>query len=158
VLKKPGRLTDSEFAQIKKHCELGAELLRGKEFPWDVKPAILYHHEKLDGSGYPLGLKGEDIPLPARIICIADVFDALTSDRIYRSAYDTAGALKIMSDDSGRAFDPVLLKCFVNLVNQGVADPVINSRTRDDELFDIWSQCMGDDKPGIDTVREKVAG
>jgi len=82
ILKKAGKLSDEEFSSIKKHPELGVELLRGKEFPWDIKPLILYHHEKIDGRGYPLGLKGEDIPMGARIICIADVFDALTSDRV----------------------------------------------------------------------------
>lgn len=145
VLKKPGRLSDDEFKQIKKHPELGVELLRGKEFPWDIKPLILHHHERIDGTGYPLGMKGEDIPLGARIICIADVFDALTSDRVYRPAFDIDKALSIMNDESGTTFDPVLLKCFVSMVKQGTADPVINSRTRPDEMYSIWSQCMVDE-------------
>ncbi len=145
VLKKPGRLSDDEFRQIQKHPELGVDLLRGKEFPWDIKPFILHHHEHLDGKGYPLGLKGEDIPLGARVICVADVFDALTSDRVYRSAFDTEKALSIMEEECGTTFDPVVFKCFVAMVRQGLADLVINSRTRDDELFSIWSQCMKSD-------------
>jgi putative nucleotidyltransferase with HDIG domain len=144
ILNKPGKLTDAEFHHIKKHPELGVALLRGKEFPWDLRPLILHHHEKIDGTGYPLGLKGEDIPLGARIICIADVFDALTSDRIYRKAFGTIKALEIMNEESGRTFDPVLLKSFVRLIQQGQADPVINSRTRDDEMYSIWSHCMRD--------------
>jgi putative nucleotidyltransferase with HDIG domain len=142
VLKKAGRLTDDEFAEIKKHTEYGVELLRNKEFPWDVKPLILHHHERLDGSGYPAGLRGEDIPIGARIICIADVFDALTSDRVYRSAFDAKTALKMMTDEAGTTFDPVLLKCFIAMIDDGKADLVINSRTRQDEMYSIWSKCM----------------
>jgi putative nucleotidyltransferase with HDIG domain len=156
VLKKAGKLSSDEFRHIQKHPELGVELLRGKEFPWDIKPLILHHHERLSGTGYPLGLKGEDIPLGARIICIADVFDALTSDRVYRSAFDTRKALDIMNEESGTTFDPVLLKCFINMVLEGKADLVINSRTRDDEMFSIWSQCMLDAEEQPEVVPEEV--
>lgn len=144
ILKKAGKLTDEEFRAIKKHPELGVELLRGKDFPWDVKPLILSHHERIDGGGYPQGLKGENIPLGARIICIADVFDALTSDRVYRAAFDVEKALHIMEDEVGTAFDSVLLGRFTDMVRRGKADPVINSRTRVDEMYSIWSQCMDD--------------
>lgn len=157
VLKKAGKLTNEEFQHIKKHPELGVELLRGKEFPWDFKPLILHHHEKLDGTGYPLGLKGEDIPLGARVICIADVFDALTSDRVYRKAFDIEKALSIMEEESGTSFDPVLLKCFVNLINQGKAEFVINSRTREDEMYSIWSQCMHEEDEEVKNSMEQVA-
>jgi putative nucleotidyltransferase with HDIG domain len=146
ILKKAGRLTREEFVSIRRHPGMGVEMLRGKEFPWDIKPLILHHHEKTDGSGYPLGLKGEDIPLGARIICIADVFDALTSDRVYRSAYDTEKALEIMQDESGSTFDPVLLRCFVNMIYQGKADMVINSHTSSDEMYSIWSRCKFEEK------------
>ena len=78
ILKKPGRLTDEEFVEIKKHAQYGVDIIQDKEFPWDIKPLILHHHERFDGSGYPIGISGEQIPLGARIICIADVFDALT--------------------------------------------------------------------------------
>ncbi len=156
VLKKAGKLSADEFRHIQKHPELGVELLRGKEFPWDIKPLILHHHERLSGAGYPLGLKGEDIPLGARIICVADVFDALTSDRVYRSAFDTRKALDIMNEESGTTFDPVLLKCFTGMVLEGKADMVINSRTRDDEMFSIWSQCMLDAEESPEAVPEEV--
>lgn len=144
ILKKAGKLTDEEFRAIKKHPELGVELLQGKDFPWDVKPLILSHHERVDGGGYPQGLKGEAIPLGARIICIADVFDALTSDRVYRAAFDVEKALHIMEDDAGTAFDSVLLARFTDMVRRGKADPAIDSRTRADEMYSIWSQCMDD--------------
>ena len=98
----------------------------------------------MDGGGYPQGLKGEDIPLGARIICIADVFDALTSDRVYRAAFNTEKALHIMEDDVGKAFDSVLLGRFTDMVRRGKADPVINSRTSADEMYSIWSLCLND--------------
>jgi putative nucleotidyltransferase with HDIG domain len=142
ILKKAGTLSDPEFAEIKRHPEHGLELLRGKEFPWDVKPMILSHHEKFDGRGYPHGIKGEDIPLGARIICIVDVFDALTSDRVYRKAYSVSEALEVMIGESGTSFDPVLLKCFVTVVKAGKVDTVINRRTDGQALSQIWSQCM----------------
>ncbi|MFH1701264.1 MAG: HD domain-containing phosphohydrolase [Candidatus Zixiibacteriota bacterium] len=144
VLKKAGKLTKAEYLHIMKHSELGVELLRAKELPWDVKPLILHHHEKIDGSGYPLGLKGEDIPLGAKIICVADVFDALTSDRVYRKANKVQTALEIMNKEAATTFDPVILKCFETLIIEGKADLVINSRTRDDEMYSIWSQCMAE--------------
>ncbi|MFZ5979087.1 MAG: HD domain-containing phosphohydrolase [Candidatus Zixiibacteriota bacterium] len=142
VLNKEGKLTREEFELIKKHPEFGVEMLRGKEFPWDIKPLIRHHHEKLDGTGYPDGLKGDAITLGMRIISIADVFDALTSDRIYRSAYDTVKALEIMTHEMTGSFDPALLKCFTELVQKSKADLVINSKTRDDEMYSIWSQCL----------------
>lgn len=142
VLKKSGRLTEEEFQQIKQHPSLGLNLLEGREFPWNIRPIVLHHHEKVDGSGYPLGLRGENIPLGARIVGIADVFDALTSDRVYRGAYTPEQALDIMQKDSGTAFDPMLLKHFVEMIHQGIADPVINSRTGEKELYSIWSRCM----------------
>lgn len=141
VLKKDGRLTDEEFAIIKKHPELGVELLGAKEFPWEIKPLILHHHEKLNGRGYPHGLTGEAIPLGARIIGIVDVFDALTSDRVYRAAYPVEKALEIMNAESGSSFDPFILKCFVTMIREGKADQVINARTDRKELYNIWSRC-----------------
>ncbi|MEZ5357768.1 MAG: tetratricopeptide repeat protein [Candidatus Zixiibacteriota bacterium] len=142
VLKKAGRLSKEEFQHIMKHPEFGVELLRAKEFPWDLKPLILHHHEKIDGTGYPLGLKGEDIPYGARVICVADVFDALTSDRVYRKAFNTDRALSIMQEESGTSFDPDIFAIFEKMIRDGKADLVINSRTRDDEMYSIWSQCM----------------
>jgi len=144
ILKKPGKLTDEEYQAIKKHPEFGLELLHGKDFPWDIRPLVLHHHERWNGGGYPRGLKGEDIPLGARIIGIADVFDALTSDRVYRTAFDTEKALAMMTEDSGVAFDGVLLDRFVQLITRGRADRVINSRTSEHEMYSIWSQCMNE--------------
>jgi putative nucleotidyltransferase with HDIG domain len=98
VLNKPGRLTDEEFDIIKQHPAWGVELLDSVEFPWDLKPIIRWHHEKLDGTGYPDRLSGDAIPLGAAIIGIVDVYDALTTTRSYRSAMTHERALSIMRE------------------------------------------------------------
>jgi len=96
ILNKPGRLTAAEFGVIKMHPAWGLEVLEGVEFPFDVRPTIQWHHEKSDGSGYPDGLMGGEIPLHASIIGIADVFDALTTCRSYRPAMSGPAALYVM--------------------------------------------------------------
>jgi putative nucleotidyltransferase with HDIG domain len=98
ILNKPGRLTDEEFAVIQKHPEWGIELLATVEFPWDLKPIIRSHHERYDGTGYPDRLRGDEIPLGAQIICIVDVYDALTTTRSYRPAMTAAEALSRMGE------------------------------------------------------------
>jgi putative nucleotidyltransferase with HDIG domain len=96
ILNKPGKLSDEEFEIIKKHPVVGADILR--EYPElsFIVPVVLYHHERMDGSGYPLGLKDKEIPILARILAVADVFDALTSDRPYRKAMKPEDALSLM--------------------------------------------------------------
>jgi putative nucleotidyltransferase with HDIG domain len=99
ILNKPGKLTDEEFAVIKRHPVWGVELLASVEFPWDIKPIIRSHHERYDGNGYPDRLRGDEIPLAAQIICIVDVYDALTTTRSYRGAMSHAEALSRMQAD-----------------------------------------------------------
>ena len=114
VLNKPGTLTPEDATILRGHATAGEALVAQAEFPWDVRPMIRHHHERWDGGGYPDGLAGEKIPLAARILCIADVFDALTSTRSYRPAYNVDQALRIMSAERGGAFDPKLLDLFVS--------------------------------------------
>ena len=116
VLLKPGRLTDEEFAKIKKHPEIGAAILDPVEFPWPVLPVVRSHHEKWDGSGYPDGLKGEEIPLTARILAVADVYDALTSSRSYRSAWTHERACEVIRKDRGTHFDPQVADAFLEVI------------------------------------------
>jgi diguanylate cyclase (GGDEF)-like protein/putative nucleotidyltransferase with HDIG domain len=116
VLLKPGRLTDDEFAKIKKHPEIGAAILDPVEFPWPVLPVVRSHHEKWDGTGYPDGLKGEEIPLTARILAVADVYDALTSSRSYRSAWTHERACEVITKDRGTHFDPVVADAFLEVI------------------------------------------
>jgi putative nucleotidyltransferase with HDIG domain len=98
ILNKPAALTREEFAVIQMHPVWGLELLATVDFPWDIKPIIRWHHEKYDGSGYPDRLRGNEIPLSAQIICIVDVYDALTTTRSYRPALSQAQALGQMEE------------------------------------------------------------
>ena len=116
ILNKPGPLSPEERAIMERHPTAGVELLRDVEFPWDLLPMIRGHHERYDGHGYPDRLAGENIPLAARILCVADVYDALTSQRPYRAAYQPRHAMHLMQGDSGRQFDPVILERFFRIV------------------------------------------
>lgn len=111
ILNKPDCLTQDEFAIIKKHPEWGVELIAGIELPWDVTPIILWHHEKDDGSGYPHGLKGEEVPLASQIICVVDVYDALTTTRSYRGARPKEEALQEMQE-CRRWWKPAVYEAF----------------------------------------------
>lgn len=116
ILNKPGPLTAEEHAIMQRHPLAGAELLRDVEFPWDVLPIIRSHHERWDGQGYPDGQAGETIPLAARILRIADMYDALTTARPYRDAFASDEALEIMARDAGSAIDPALFTRFRKLI------------------------------------------
>jgi diguanylate cyclase (GGDEF)-like protein/putative nucleotidyltransferase with HDIG domain len=122
VLLKPGRLTDEEYAKIKKHPEIGAAILDPVEFPWPVLPVVKYHHEKWDGTGYPEQLAGEDIPLTARVLAVGDVYDALTSNRSYRNAMSHEDALKTIEAGSGSHFDPQVVDAFMLIVERVVRE------------------------------------
>jgi putative nucleotidyltransferase with HDIG domain len=115
VLQKAGRLTDEEFAEIKKHPEIGARILRDIKQIEDIIPGVMHHHERWDGRGYPCGLAGEDIPLMGRIICLADCFDAMTSSRTYRKALPFETALEEIRRCAGTQFDPGLAEAFLQI-------------------------------------------
>ena len=112
ILQKPGRLTDEEFAAIKTHPEIGARLLRGLRPLEKLLPGVLHHHESVDGSGYPHGLKGDEIPLMARILAVADAFDAMTSDRPYRTGMPLAKAESILREGRGTQWDTAVIDAF----------------------------------------------
>ena len=118
ILNKPGRLTAEEWVMIKKHPVWGVEMLADIDFPWDVRPIVESHHERWDGAGYPHGLKGDEIPLTARILCIADVYDALTSERSYKKPVSHEQALDMMRSDVGHQFDPRLFPLFEAVVRK----------------------------------------
>ena len=109
IISKPGRLTPEEFEKMKIHPLVGAEILEEVKFPYPVVPIVRAHHEKWDGTGYPYGLAGEDIPLGARILSVVDCFDALASDRQYRRALPLDQAMGIVVSESGKSFDPVIV-------------------------------------------------
>jgi diguanylate cyclase (GGDEF)-like protein/putative nucleotidyltransferase with HDIG domain len=106
IISKPGKLTPEEFEKMKIHPVVGAEILERVQFPYPVAPVVRSHHERWDGSGYPDGLKGEDIPIGARILSAVDCLDALASDRQYRRALPLEEALQRVVDEAGKAFDP----------------------------------------------------
>src|SRR6476660_2449279 len=106
ILSKPGKLAPEELEKMKIHPIVGAEILEQVHFPYPVVPIVRAHHEKWDGSGYPLGLSGEEIPIGARILTAVDCLDALASDRQYRKALPLDEAMKVVQKDAGTAFDP----------------------------------------------------
>ena len=114
ILLKPGRLDPEEMDIMRQHASIGYDILKGSPSPLLQKAAViaLTHHEKFDGSGYPNGLKGEDIPIDGRIVAVADVFDALTSERPYKKAWPVDEAVKFMHDNSGSHFDPDCIEAF----------------------------------------------
>jgi len=119
ILRKPGKLTDEEFKEIKRHPVIGSEILRPLHSLSWVIPSILYHHERIDGKGYPFELKGEQIPIEAKIVALADSFQALTSDRPYRKAYSLKKAEEIIEEETGTHFDPKVTEAFRrSLLNQ----------------------------------------
>ncbi len=119
ILRKPGRLTPEEFAQMSTHPEQGYEILSHIKSLEQVIPGMRYHHERPDGRGYPQGLRGRQIPLLARIIAVADTWDALTSDRPYRPALDESSALKELWCNRGKQFDPYALSAFFSAYQKG---------------------------------------
>jgi len=118
ILTKPALLTEDEFAIVKLHPVKGAEIVGEIVELARVADVIRHHHERMDGSGYPDGLKGEVIPLASRIILISDAFEAMTADRSYRRGLGRAVALRELRDHSGRQFDPELVKVFIHMVEQ----------------------------------------
>ena len=112
ILLKPGKLTFEEFAVMKTHVLHGSEIIKNDDWLCDADDVVLHHHEKFDGTGYPHGLKGDQIPLNARIFALADVFDALTSKRPYKDPIPIDKTMEIMSADAGSHFDPDLFRLF----------------------------------------------
>jgi putative nucleotidyltransferase with HDIG domain len=112
ILNKPGRLTEAEFEKMKLHATVGAEILSAIDFPYPVVPIVRHHHESWNGSGYPDGLRGTEIPIGARILAVVDCFDALTSDRPYRRKLSDAEALEILNDRKGTMYDPWVVQTF----------------------------------------------
>jgi putative two-component system response regulator len=112
VLNKPGKLTADEFDLIKAHPVIGEQIIRPLDFLADARPIVRHHHERWDGAGYPDGLKGIEIPRPAAILSICDAFDALTSDRPYRSGMPVKEALSILEGGAGTQWDPELVQRF----------------------------------------------
>ncbi|OHD53720.1 MAG: hypothetical protein A2Y33_07305 [Spirochaetes bacterium GWF1_51_8] len=128
ILKKEAKLTLEEFAKIKEHSYIGYKIIDLPGIPSAAKNIVYYHHEKWDGSGYPGGLKGESIPIEARIVALADVYDALRSERPYKKPYSEEESVKIIEDSSGTHFDPAIIQAF------------LDNRAKFNEIFNSLSQ------------------
>lgn len=137
ILTKPGRLTDEEFESIKCHPDMGAKILQPVPFPFPVMPAVRSHHERWDGGGYPDGLRGEDIPLGGRILAVADVYDALTTDRSYRPGWPHEKAVQHLKENAGSHFDPAIVTAFFAVLERS---PRLH---------------IGSDIEGVDGAKEK---
>ncbi|MBW2002022.1 MAG: HD domain-containing protein [Deltaproteobacteria bacterium] len=116
ILDKPGKLTEEEYQIIQEHSSIGARILEPIDAYVSVIPMVLQHHEHFNGKGYPDGVAGEDISLGARILAVADVFDAITSERPYRKEMDLEVALKIIKQESGEQFDPKVVQAFLEVI------------------------------------------
>lgn len=131
LLRKDGPLTPEERRVIELHPEYGHEMVRGIGFLGEARSAILHHHERIDGTGYPYGLRGEQIPVPARVVAVADSFDAMTSTRSYSRARPVAVALAELERCAGAQFDPVMVRALVSAIGRHGWHPVVTS---DDDL------------------------
>jgi putative nucleotidyltransferase with HDIG domain len=118
ILDKPGKLTSEETKTMQKHAQLGARILEPITAYKKIIPVVLQHHERFNGKGYPDGLKGDSINLSARIFAVADCYEAMTSDRPYRKAFDRSNAIGIIKESSGRDFDPHVVKAFLKVMEQ----------------------------------------
>ena len=119
ILSKPGQITQDEYNIIKQHCQTGYEILKGIEFPWPVAQTVLQHHEKMNGSGYPLGLTGDEILLEARILTVADVIEAMSSHRPYRPGLGIDKALDEVMNNKSTFFDPMVADTCWELFSSG---------------------------------------
>ncbi len=136
ILNKPGPLTEPEWVEMKRHPELGAGLLRKLDFLEGAVPIVLHHHERFDGTGYPSGLKGEAIPLGARIFAVADTLDAMTTARPYRGPQPQEAAIEEMIRFRGIQFDPDAVDALVAVWSGGRLGPAVHSTPFDSEAFD----------------------
>lgn len=129
ILNKPGRLTDEEFAVMKSHTTRGAKILKGISTIPHIVEGAKYHHEKYDGTGYPEGLKGENIPYVARIICCADCFDAMASKRVYKESFSLETIVNEFKRCSGSQFDPEIAKVVIDMIEKGILKPYTEEST-----------------------------
>ena len=117
ILNKPGKLNQDEWLAMQRHTVIGDEIISKLDFPYDIRPIVRNHHERWDGTGYPDQLMGDEIPRTARILCVADVFVALTTTRSFRQAYTREEALRIMHEEAGTVLDPELFRTFTRLLD-----------------------------------------
>ncbi len=133
ILLKPGKLTDAEMSQMRHHPLIGANILKPVAFPWPIAPIVRHHHEHFDGAGYPAGLKTEEIPILARVLTVADSFEAMVADRPYRRGRSQQEAMLELRRCSGTQFDPRIVDAFINVLEQSDED-ITGTEVVEDEI------------------------
>lgn len=154
ILNKPGKLTPEEYEIIKTHSELGALMLDDLDIPQDehlivyARQICRWHHERYDGKGYPDGLKGEEIPIAAQVVSIADVFDALTSERVYKKAFSHEVALQMIANGECGQFNPLLIECLYEMKDKIALELKINSLSRNTtkEMNHVTNEILKDEE------------
>jgi putative nucleotidyltransferase with HDIG domain len=137
ILNKPGKLSHAEFEKMKRHAPVGADLLSAIHFPYPVVPIVRHHHENWDGTGYPAGLQGIDIPIGARVLAVVDCFDALTSDRPYRPKLPDNEAIRILLERRGSMYDPLIVDTFIQTHVELVPTATMGSSVNESLLREI---------------------
>jgi len=157
ILNKPGKLTPAEFDRVKQHVTVAAQILSQIDFPYPVVPVVRHHHEHWDGTGYPDGLKGEAIPLGARVMAVVDCFDALTSDRPYRPALANEDAVRVIAERRGATYDPRVVDAFVNVIARLAATEQPHETPRPEPL--AWPHPAADpSEPPVDRLQTAGVG
>jgi diguanylate cyclase (GGDEF)-like protein/putative nucleotidyltransferase with HDIG domain len=142
ILNKPTVLTEGEYEKMKIHPSVGASMLSDIEFPYPVIPLVKSHHERWDGNGYPEGLKGEEIPLSARILSLVDCYDALTTNRPYRSPMSSEQIIELFRKESGRAYDPDVVETFIRNIDE-ISSAAASVRVSESDLWGIKQPSSG---------------
>lgn len=165
ILNKPGKLNDSEYAIMRKHAEIGGNILSGNNMINGMDEGAKYHHERYDGRGYPQGLKGEEIPEVARIIGIADSYDAMTSNRVYRKALSNETVIEELKRCSGTQFDPKLAEIFVKMIGEGRFDdiryesePGSEDKSMAERSADLLQSVIGFKESSYDSEHDYLTG
>jgi cyclic di-GMP phosphodiesterase len=137
ILRKPAKLTDDEWVLMRQHPVHGQQILRGIEFLEGAARVVAQHHEQWNGSGYPAGLSGEDIDVCARIFAVADAFDAITSDRVYRKGKPYEAAAQELDDWAGKQFDPKVVEAFHRVPKEDWAELHARSLIKKEDPLDV---------------------
>jgi diguanylate cyclase (GGDEF)-like protein/putative nucleotidyltransferase with HDIG domain len=156
ILNKPGKLTEHEFEQMKMHTVIGADMLSNIDFRYPVVPTVRHHHERWDGRGYPDGLKGDSIPITARILTLVDTYDALRSDRPYHKAMNRDDAVAYMKQNAGTFYDPHLVKIFISLVDEMEAEAATLIAAQMEARANQAKPALADAQPANGLAKEPV--
>lgn len=159
VLNKPGKLTDDEYELMKQHTVIGAEILKDIKMFQGIEVGARSHHEKYDGTGYPEKISGEDIPYIARIIAVADAFDAMTSNRVYRKRLDLDYVINELKRCSGSQFDPDIVKVLIRMIEEKRLEPIAENQEEEiSELSKIWTRVMQKEEEKYKTAFDELTG